>query len=116
MLVQKMWNDDKGFVVSIELVLIATIAVIGLITGLTAVRDAVVSELSDVAGAVQDINQSYTINGVIGHSAVTAGMNFLDETDHCDDADDVAGVADNCITFDGVALDESVPIGAPVNP
>ena len=43
-------------------------------------------------------------------------MNFLDETDHCDDADDIAGVADNCITFDGVALDESVPIGAPVNP
>lgn len=117
MLFQKMWNDDKGFVVSIELVLIATIAVIGLITGLTAVRDGVVSELSDVAGAVQDINQSYTINGVVGHSAVTAGMDFLDANDHCDDNDQVGdGTADNCITFDGVALQEDTPIGAPVNP
>lgn len=111
MLIQKMWNDDKGFVVSIELVLIATIAVIGLITGLTAVRDGVVSELSDVAGAVQDINQSYTINGVVGHSAATAGMDFLDDNDHCDDNDQLTdGSSDNCITFDGPALQEDTDI------
>ena len=53
-----LWNDEAGFIVSIELILIATIAIIGLITGMTAVRDAVVSELSDVAGAVQDLNLS----------------------------------------------------------
>ena len=63
---QNLWNDQAGFVVSIELVLIATIAVIGLITGMSAVRDGVVSELSDVAGAVQDMNQSYSYNGVVG--------------------------------------------------
>lgn len=45
----KLWNDDRGFVVSSELVLIATVVVIGLLTGLAAVRDAVISELSDVA-------------------------------------------------------------------
>ena len=56
----KLWNDEAGFVVSVELVLISTITVIGLMTGLTAVRDGVVSELSDTAGAVQDMNQSYT--------------------------------------------------------
>ena len=36
-----LWNDDVGFIVSIELILIATIAVIGLMAGLTAIRDAV---------------------------------------------------------------------------
>lgn len=103
---QKLWNDDAGFIVSVELVLIATIAVIGLIAGLTSVRDGVVSELSDVAGSVQDLNQSYTFNGVVGHSASTAGSNFNDATDFCDNADDIAGQADNCITFAGAPANE----------
>lgn len=103
---QKLWNDNAGFVVSIELILIATIAVIGLIAGMTAVRDGVVSELSDVAGSVQDLNQSYSYNGVTGHSASTSGSNFTDATDFCDDAEDIAGQADNCITFDGAPADE----------
>ena len=104
---KSVWNDEAGFIVSIELILIATIAVIGLITGLTAVRDAVVSELSDVAGAVQDLNQCYTFMGVIGHSAATCGSDYVDETDWCDDAEDTPGLADNCITFDGAPADES---------
>ena len=104
---QKLWNDNAGFVVSIELILIATIAVIGLIAGMTAVRDGVVSELSDVAGSVQDLNQSYTFNGVTGHSASTAGSSFTDSTDFCDDANDAPDQADNCITFDGVPAGEN---------
>lgn len=103
----KLWNDEAGFVVSVELVLISTITVIGLMTGLTAVRDGVVSELSDTAGAVQDMNQSYTYNGVIGHSGSTAGSDFNDALDFCDSADDQSGEADNCITFDGLPADES---------
>ena len=102
----KLWNDDAGFIVSIELILIATIAVIGLIAGLTSIRDGVVSELSDVAGSVQDLNQSYSYNGVVGHSASTAGSDFTDALDFCDSADDTAGEADNCITFDGAPADE----------
>ena len=108
MIVNKLWNDDKGFVVSIELILIATIAVIGLITGLTAARDAVVSELSDVAGAVQDLNQSYTVNGVVGHAAATAGSDFADALDFCDSAGDADGQADNCIVLTGAPADEGV--------
>ncbi|MCC9602740.1 hypothetical protein LOC67_19495 [Stieleria sp. JC731] len=103
---QKLWNDEAGFVVSIELVLISTICVIGLLTGLTAVRDGVVSELSDTAGAVQDMNQSYSYNGVTGHSATTAGSNFSDALDWCDSPDDVSGEADNCITFTGAPTNE----------
>ena len=102
----KLWNDDAGFIVSIELVLIATIAVIGLIAGMTAVRDAVVSELSDVAGAVQDLNQSYSFTGVEGHSGLTDGSDYIDATDFCDDPNDIAGQADNCIVFDVPPADE----------
>ena len=97
----RLCDDDAGFIVSIELILLATISVIGLIAGMAAVRDAVVSELSDVAGAVQDLNQCYSFFGVVGHAASTCGSDFVDSTDFCDDADDAAGAADNCITFDG---------------
>lgn len=105
-MLNKLWNDDAGFIVSIELILIATIAVIGLIAGLTAVRDAVVSELSDVAGAIQDLNQCYSFNGIIGHSGETCGSDYIDALDFCDSPNDEAGIADNCITFDGAPADE----------
>ncbi len=98
--VNRLWNDEAGFIVSIELVLVSTIAVIGLLAGLTAVRDAVVCELSDVAGAVQDLNQSYTYMGSLGHSAVTVGSDFVDGLDWCDSPDDEPGTADNCIVFE----------------
>ena len=98
-MIKRLWSDEAGFVVSSELILVGTVAVIGMLVGLAAVRDGVVSELSDVAGAVQDLNQSYSLNGVTGHSAATAGMSYLDGLDWCDDSEDLAGVADNCITF-----------------
>ena len=112
----KLWNDNAGFVVSIELILIATIAVIGLIAGMTSVRDGVVSELSDVAGSVQDLNQSYSYNGVTGHAASTAGSDFTDNLDFCDSTDDPANAADNCISFDGPPVQEGSAVQPPVNP
>jgi Flp pilus assembly pilin Flp len=100
-LMRQLWNDESGFVVSAELILIATIAVLGLLVGLASVRDGVTSELSDVAGAFQDANQSYSVDGVIGHNANSAGFDFADDLDECDDEDQIEGVADNCITFAG---------------
>ena len=94
-----LYSDVSGFVISIELVLVATIAIIGLITGFTAMRDAVISELSDVAGSVQDLNQGYTFNGVLGHSGNTSGSNYLDGRDWCDTAEDPINAVDNCITM-----------------
>ena len=99
LVLKRLWKDEAGFVVSTELVLLATVAVIGLLTGIVAVRDGVVSELSDVAGAVQEINQSYSYDGVIGHNAASSGTQFNDQLDECDSSDDPSGVADNCITF-----------------
>lgn len=121
MLKQKMQlllRDERGFIVSIELVLIATIAVIGLLAGYTAMRDSVVSELSDVAGAVQDLNQSYRYYGTLGHSASTAGADYVDNTDYCDDNDDSsAGSIDNCIAVDGInEIEEGTAVSNPVNP
>jgi len=103
---RSIYVDESGLVISVELVLIAVLALIGLIAGMTSVRDACISELSDVAGTVQDVNQSYHLTGLVGHSATNAGSNFLDANDFCDDDDDVAGEADNCIEFsDSASVD-----------
>ena len=96
-------HDDTGFIVSIELVLIATIAVIGLITGLTAIRDAVVAELSDVGGAIQDLNQSYSVTGMRSQSAQSSGFSWTDRRDWGDTPEDVSNRMENCIIVSGVA-------------
>jgi len=115
-MLKKLWKDEAGFVVSAELILIATIAVIGLVVGLAAVRDGITAELSDVAGAIQDVNQSYDIDGVVGHSAATAGFNFQDNTDFCDSNDDVAAADDNCITVNGAIVEEDGTFAGSRNP
>lgn len=61
---QSLWRDETGAIISTELVLIAVVAVLGLMAGFVSMRDAVVSELSDVSGATDDLNQSYSYNGI----------------------------------------------------
>jgi Flp pilus assembly pilin Flp len=90
-IVMRLWRDEAGFVVSTELVLIATIVVIGMVTGLTTVRDAVVTELADVADAVAQVDQSYSFGAITAHCASTAGSEFFDMNDFCD-TDDPEGV------------------------
>lgn len=82
----QLWRDESGFILSSELVLIATICVIGLIGGMTCLRDSVTAELNDVAGAIGNLNQSYCYTGFSSASwrcckARTAGSCFTDEVD-----------------------------------
>lgn len=83
-IVVRLWRDEAGFVVSTELVLIATIVVIGMITGLVTVRDAVVTELADVADAISEVDQSYSYGAITAHCASTAGTQFTDNSDFCE--------------------------------
>ena len=87
-MMKQLWNDETGFIVSAELVLVATILVIGMITGLTSVRDAVITELADVGAAISAINQSYNFGGASAHCGSTVGSGFRDQTDFCDNPSD----------------------------
>lgn len=60
----QLYRDDAGFVVSAELVLIATIVVIGLVVGLSEVSHAVNNELNDVGDAYGSVNQSFRYGGM----------------------------------------------------
>jgi hypothetical protein len=96
----RLWADQAGFVVSTELVLVATILVIGMVVGLATVRDSVVQELGDLAASIGSVNQSYEYSHVTGHSSATAGSEFQDQTDFCDGEDDVAGTEPQCIIIE----------------
>ena len=77
---KQLWNDESGGIISSELVLVGTIMVIGTTVGLSAVRDAVLSEMGDLADAVGVLDQSYTIPGVETQwGAKTEGTVFVDE-------------------------------------
>lgn len=99
-LIKNLLNDEAGFVVSSELVLISTIAVIGLISGLTTLRDGVVQELADVSGALGNISQSYNFNAAVGHSGASNGSTFQDQTDFCEAVDNGGDTtAPSCLDF-----------------
>src|SRR5438067_159711 len=57
----QMWVEDDG-VLSFEWTLLATMLTIGIVSGLTAVRDGIIDELGDVAQAMQSVDQSYTVS------------------------------------------------------
>ncbi len=80
----RLWKDDRAFVVTAELTLIATVLVIGVLVGLVSLRDSVLQELGDVASAVGILNQSYSYSGVLACSKWTAGTCFWDRRDYCD--------------------------------
>jgi len=112
-LLRQIWKDEAGFVVSTELVLVATILVIGMVVGLATVRDAVVQELEDVALAIGNINQSYTYSGVSGCNSGTAGSDFQDALDACEASEDLP--ADPIVAIDQEPINEgeAVVTGSP---
>jgi Flp pilus assembly pilin Flp len=61
-LLKKLLDDEGGFVVSSELILIATIVCLGMVVGLTEVTFAVSGELIDVANAYNRLNQGRRYN------------------------------------------------------
>jgi Flp pilus assembly pilin Flp len=94
-MLRNFWNDENGFIVSSELVLIATICVIGLIVGLVEIQFALVGELNDVSDAIGSLNQSFSFAGFtswksqgncggMNFKARSAGSVFIDTVEECD--------------------------------
>ena len=88
-MLKQFWMDQNGAIVSIEMVLIITIAVLALIVGWSEVAVAVNTELNDISNAIGSFNQSYVFSGF---SACThwkiksafGGSRFHDNVDDCD--------------------------------
>ena len=102
---RKLWNDEAGFIISSELVLVATLLVIGMIVGLTSLRNQVVQELVDVGQAIGYISQGYEYFGVSKQSvANTDGSGWDDLRDFCQVTNQTAGNEPGGITVRVVPL------------
>ena len=91
----KLINDEAGFIVSAELVLIATIGVLAMVVGLSEVALNVNNELEDVGSAFGSINQSMHVQGICGHQGRSGGSCFTDKSDFCDNAGDIQSAGAN---------------------
>ncbi len=60
-LARAIWRDEVGFIVTTEILVLATLILIGLVVGHAAMRDALNSELNDIATALTSLDQSAEI-------------------------------------------------------
>ncbi|MDP7379093.1 MAG: hypothetical protein QF516_13410, partial [Pirellulaceae bacterium] len=111
-ILRRLWHDDRGFILSTELIFLATITVIGVLVGLVIWRDGIVQELGDAGAAIGQFNQSYSIDvqsnstcgvvvkadsviitrdfGCVDTLTVFKNFDYFDQDDVCD-VDDVDG-------------------------
>ena len=89
-MLKNLWNDECGMVLTAELVLVLTIAVLGMIVGLSHVAMALNTELNDIAQAIGALDQSYSFSGYVcckknsTNTADSSGSRFNDTSDDCD--------------------------------
>ena len=107
-LVVRFWKDEAGVIISSELILVITILVIGLIAGMTTLRDAVTLELGDTAAAIGFIEQDYSFTGTTNGAAnaTTSGSTFVDLLDTGDEVDTAGSDSGNGVNV-GVAATQS---------
>ena len=118
MLLKKIWTDQRGFVATTDLILIASILVLGMIVGLATLRNSVVQEFGDLATALGRLNQSYSYTGNVYDPedsdayAEVAGSDYTDEPDF-GDLPDVAGQPPAGISVTEPPIDEGTPLVSP---
>ena len=62
-LMKNLWNDSSGLVITAEIVIVATVAILGVIVGLSNLQTGVLHELSDIGNAFDNLSQSYSYQG-----------------------------------------------------
>ena len=85
----QLMNDDAGFIVSSELILVATIAVLSMLVGLSEVSNNINQELEDVGSAFSCIDQSYSYELNSGCKGYVADSCFHDYADECSSQCDI---------------------------
>ena len=71
-LARRLWSDDQGAVISVELILAVGILVFGLIPGLIAVRNSVTATMGTLGNVIVQIVPSFTFSGfAIANNATT---------------------------------------------
>jgi len=125
----RMYRDEQGFVISAELTIVLTVAVLAMIVGLNGVASAISQELNDLSGAFGTLDQSYFYRGLrkSNHAAV-AGAGYVDGGDFCDcsimvqtvgkfhSGGGYGGSYGGSYSYSGAVTAPSTPVTAPADP
>lgn len=79
-MLRKLWSDDRGALLTSEFVFMASMLVMGTVAGLTAVRQALVSELTETGRSIMALDQSYSFSGQSNGASSTGGSAAVDHT------------------------------------
>ena len=63
-MVSKLWSDCHGGIITTELVLVSSVVVGGVLTGLTALQSSVTAEYQDLSRTVRGFDQSHHANEI----------------------------------------------------
>jgi Flp pilus assembly pilin Flp len=81
-LISQIWTEEDG-VLSFEWTLLLTLLTLGIVSGLSAARDAIIDELGDLAQAAGAMDQSYSFPALTftfgGGTFTVAGSTFTDD-------------------------------------
>lgn len=78
---RKLWDDDCGSgVLTGEWLFLFSILLLGTVSGLVAMRQALVGELAETARSVMSLDQTYSFSGQSNAESVTGGSSASDTT------------------------------------
>ena len=59
-LMSKVWNDDQGAIISVEMILVIAIAVLGIIPGLVALRNTTIASLTTLGNTLMALQTGFS--------------------------------------------------------
>jgi Flp pilus assembly pilin Flp len=96
---KQLWREDDG-VLSFEWTLMLTLLTLGIVSGLTAARDAIIDELGDVAEAAQGMDQSYSLAAIAIDFDGDGTDDFTTNASQFEEIDGVDNVYTDCARAD----------------
>lgn len=66
-------RNEHGFIITSEFLLIGTVTVLGLLVGISSVRNSVLYELQEIGAVIWKLNQSYTYTGISDGDPLNGG-------------------------------------------
>ena len=64
-MLRRLWDDDQGVIISVELILVIGILIFGIIPGLVALRNSVIAALTTIGNIIGTIVPSFTFSGFL---------------------------------------------------
>ncbi|MDX1943890.1 MAG: hypothetical protein SFU86_00670 [Pirellulaceae bacterium] len=98
-----LWTEEDG-VLAFEWTMLLTLLVIGIVSGVSAARDAIIDELGDTAQVMLAVDQSYSIE-----FPLAAAVHTSDSSSSTDSSFTDALIYVDCIRTDQANLDPNDP-------